>query len=148
MRDTRVWISTLILLILALHALPVLSYQGVRQTRWPFLTWAMYAKSHRPGPIQTKIQLLIGTTAMGKTETVTPRLVGLSKPAMRNTFTNALYRGDSAAAQALFSRLNRGREDPFVELRTVGQLYTLSEARVIVDSLPLLVYRTVPSESR
>ena len=48
--QTRTRISLFILLILGLHAIPVLWYQGERQTRWPFLAWAMYARSFPPGP--------------------------------------------------------------------------------------------------
>ena len=44
-------ISLFIVVIIALHAVPVLSYERGRQTRWPFLSWTMYAKSFPPGPI-------------------------------------------------------------------------------------------------
>jgi hypothetical protein len=138
----------LILLVLGLHAVPVLSYQGMRQTRWPFLTWAMYAKSYRPGPIQTMNRFLVGTTLQGKKEEVSPTLVGLSKPTFRNMYINPLYRGDSAPAHELLSRLNRGRNDPFVELRTIGTRYTLADTGVVTEQLPIFVYRAEPSEMR
>ena len=148
MRDPKVRISALILLVLGLHAVPVLSYQGHRQTTWPFLAWAMYAKSHPPGPIETMNRFLIGRTSTGQEEAVTAGLVGLSKPAFRNSYLNPLYRGDSATALELIGRINRGREDPIVEVRTVGTRYTLSEAGVITESLPVITYRATPSESR
>jgi hypothetical protein len=148
MRDPKGWISALILLVLGLHAVPVLSYQGLRQTRWPFLTWAMYAKSRPPGPIQTMKRFVIGTTSSGHQEDVTPGLVGLSKDAFRNGYLNPLYKGDTASAQQLISRLNRGRRDPFVELRTVGEKYTLSGTEVISEELPVFRYRATPSPSR
>ena len=44
-------ISLFILLIIGLHAVPVVFYQGERQTRWPFLAWAMYSQSYPAGPI-------------------------------------------------------------------------------------------------
>ncbi|HEY7480355.1 MAG TPA: hypothetical protein VH680_07575 [Gemmatimonadales bacterium] len=148
MRDTKVWISALILLILGLHAVPVLSYQGMRQTRWPFLTWAMYAKAYPPGPIQTMNRFLIGTTLRGQKEEVTPRLVGLTKPSFRNMYINPLYRGDSALAGELISRLNRGRDDPFVELRTIGTRYAIADTGVVTEQLPVFVYRAEPSAMR
>jgi hypothetical protein len=141
MRDSKVWISALIVLILGLHALPVLSYQGLRQTRWPFLAWAMYAKSYPPGPIDTMNRFLIGTTASGKQESVTSNLVGLSKPAFRNGYVNPLYQGDSLTAHELLSRINRSREDPIVELRTIGTRYSISDTGVVTEKLPVFVYR-------
>ena len=148
MGDHKVWISTLILLVLGLHAVPVVFYQGHRQDRWPFLAWAMYAKSHPPGPVETMNRLLIGTTSKGKEEEVSPGLVGLSKPAFRNAYVNPLYQGDSASARELISRLNRGRGDPFVELRTVGMKYTLSRTGVVTEELPVITYRAALSGSR
>ena len=148
MRDPKAWISTLILLVLGLHAVPVLSYQGHRQTTWPFLAWAMYAKSYPPGPIDTMNRYLIGRTSAGRAEPVTAGLVGLSKPAFRNTYLNPLYQGDSTSARELISRINRGREDPIVEVRTVGTRYTLSRTGVITEELPVITYRAAPSESR
>ena len=85
MRDSKLWISALILLVLGLHAIPVISYQGHRQTRWPFLAWAMYARSWPPGPIQTMDRALVGRTAAGTEEEVTAWLAGLPvvKPGSR-----------------------------------------------------------------
>jgi hypothetical protein len=144
MRNSKVWISALILLILGLHALPVLSYQGTRQTRWPFLTWAMYAKSHPPGPIETMNRFLVGTTATGKTDSVTPRVVGLSKDAFRNAYLNPLYRGDSVPAHELLIRINRARTDPIVELRTIGTKYAIADTGIVTEQLPVFVYRYTP----
>jgi hypothetical protein len=148
MRNSKVWISALILLILALHALPVISYQGLAQTRWPFLAWAMYAKAFPPGPIDTMNRFLIGTTASGKEEPVTPVLVGLSKPTFRNLYINPLYAGDSVPAHELLTRINRGRADPFVSVRTVGTRYVVSDTGVVTEKLPVITYRITPSDAR
>jgi hypothetical protein len=142
MRNSKLWISALILLVIGLHALPVISYQGVRQTRWPFLTWAMYARSYPPGPIQTLDRSLIGTRATGGEEEVTPGLVGLSRPAFRNTYVNPLFEGDSAVARELMERINRGREDPFVAIRTSGKRFTLADEGVLEEALPVFTYRS------
>lgn len=49
MRQSKVWISIGIILLIALHAVPVLS-AGFRKRTWPILDWAMYkdsrARSH------------------------------------------------------------------------------------------------------
>lgn len=142
MRNSKLWISTLILLVLGLHALPVISYQGHRQTRWPFLAWAMYARSYPPGPIQTMDRTLVGTTGSRAEEEVTNRLVGLPWPAFRNAYVNPLFDGDTAVARELMERVNRGREDPFVEIRTSGRRYTLVEDSVVTEDLPVFTYRS------
>jgi hypothetical protein len=141
MRNPKVWISGLILLVLGLHALPVISYQGLRQTRWPFLTWAMYAKSFPPGPIETMDRSLIGTTASGADEEVTPWLVGLSRPAFRNAYVNPLFKGDSVVARELLSRINRNRADRFMEIRTVGKRYSVTDSGILTEHLPVFTFR-------
>jgi hypothetical protein len=148
MRQPKVWISILILIVLGLHALPLVSYQGVGQTRWPFLAWAMYARSFPPGPIQTTKRGLIGVTSSGKEEEVTPRLVGLSKPMFRNIYINPLYRGDQAVADELIRRLNRGRQDPFVEIRTEGEKYRLADSGFVTEKFPVITYRAASAASR
>ena len=60
-------ISLFIVLIIALHAVPVL-YERGRQTRWPFLSWTMYAKSFPPGPITMATRRLVATSASGREE--------------------------------------------------------------------------------
>ena len=57
-------ISVFILLVLGLHAIPVLFYQGDRQTRWPFLAWAMY-ESPFPRPDGRHNRKLFATSAGG-----------------------------------------------------------------------------------
>ncbi len=145
MRQPKLWISLLIFLTLGLHALPVLSYQGVGQTRWPFLVWAMYAKSYPPGPVQTRKRNLVAETASGKQELVTPEMVGLSKATYRNLYMNPLFAGDTATAQQLIGRLNRDREEPFESVWTDGEEYRLSEAGLVVEKFPVIAYRSAPA---
>ncbi len=148
MRPSKVLISILILLAIGLHALPVLSYQGLRQTRWPFLGWAMYARSYPPGPVQITTRRLIATTAGGSEEEVTPALVGLSRSAYRNTYLVPLREGDSTAAHELLARLNRARDDRLVGVRLVGQQHTLADTGVVNEPLPVVTYQADPSASK
>jgi hypothetical protein len=141
MRNSKVWVTGLILMVLGLHALPVVSYQGHHQTRWPFLAWAMYARSYPPGPIQTMDRSLIGTTAGGAEEDVTPWLVGLSRPAFRNAYVNPLFEGDSTAARELLARINRNREDPFVQIHTRGKRYSITDNGILTEDLPVYTFR-------
>lgn len=146
MRQPKVWISIFVLLILGLHALPVLSYQGHRQTRWPILAWAMYAKSFPPGPIQTTRRRIMARTLNGETDQVTSRLVGLPTPALRNSYMKPLLAGDSTAARQLLSRLNRDREDPFVEVWVEGEQYTLADSEVLKKDIRGITYKVHPSD--
>ena len=148
MRNSKLWISALILLVLGLHAIPVISYQGHRQTRWPFLAWAMYARSFPPGPIQTLDRTLLGRTAGGAEEEVTAGLAGLPRPPFRDAYITPLFDGDSAVARELLERLNRERDDPFVEIRTSGQRYTIADDGVVREELPVFTYRSPRSTSR
>ncbi len=147
-RRTKTLVSALILVVLALHALPVLSYQGVRQTRWPFLAWGMYAKAHAKGPIQAQERRLTGLTASGQKQEITGYLLGLSRPSVRMLYLIPINRGDTAVAESLLVRVNKGREDPIVELRVEGVRYTLADTGVVTEPLPVVSYRpiaTVPS---
>ena len=142
--SNKTWISLFILLVLALHAVPVLSYQGVRQTRWPFLAWAMYAKSYPPGPVIVTMRKIVGTSAGGKREEVTPKMVGLSKPAFRNAYGVPLGKDDSAAARQLMDRINRGRRESLVELRLETIQYRLTDTGVAVDTAPAKIFPASP----
>lgn len=145
MRNSKVWISILILLVIGLHAVPVLSYQGHRQNRWPFLAWAMYAKSQPPGPIQTMNRRIIATTSKGERQEVTAHLLGVRRPVLRNNYIQTLWVGDSSAARHLFRQLNRGRDDPFVELRVEGERFTVTDTGVAKEALRGILYRVEPS---
>lgn len=141
MRQSKLWVSILIVAVVGLHALPVLSYQGVAQTRWPFLVWAMYARSFPPGPVQTTVRRLVATTAAGADESVTPEMVGLSKATFRNLYINPLYQGDTATAHALLERINRDRADRFVAVRTEGVIYRLADEGLVTEPFPVIAYQ-------
>jgi len=147
MRQSKVWISIFILLIIGLHAVPVLS-AGLRKRVWPFLDWAMYKESRAPGPIQVAKKRITGITVKGQTQVVNPQLVGSSPLALRALYLQPMWRGDSAAAQALFKRLNLGREDPFVELRLESETYTMTDTGVVKQDNPVLTYQATSSPSR
>jgi hypothetical protein len=141
-------ISLFILLILGLHAIPVLWYQGERQTRWPFLAWAMYARSFPPGPIDMTTRRLVATFASGKEEQVTGPLVGLPSPAFQKAYVTPVWRGDSAPAYELIQRLNRRGTDPIVQIRFEGESQTLVDTGVVTTALPVLIFHAQPARAR
>jgi hypothetical protein len=136
----KLWISLFILVVLGLHAVPVLFYQGVRQTRWPFLVWAMYARSYPPGPILVSVRKIYGTTAAGRPLDINAKVAGLSGPAFRNAYGVPLDNGDSTAARELLDRLNRDRRDPVVALRVETTQYRLADPGMVVDTLPAKLF--------
>jgi hypothetical protein len=145
MSQSRVRISILILLVLLLHAVPVLDYKGHRQTTWPILTWAMYAKSLKPGPIETTKRRAIVSTSTGDSQVVTSHLIGLPRGALNHLFIAPMWRGDSSAAESLLHRLNRDRDDPFVAVTIDGTKYRLVHGAVVTEQLRPVTYRKNPS---
>ena len=141
-------ISLLILLVIGLHALPVLSYQGERQTRWPFLAWAMYARAYPPGPVVVVMPRLIATSVSGKEREITAQEVGLPGPAYNKTYLGPLAKGDSTSAFELIHRLNRTGDDPVVQVRVEGDRVILADTGVVKEALPLVTYRADASASR
>jgi hypothetical protein len=135
-------VSAFLLVVLGLHALPVLSYQGVRQTRWPFLAWAMYARSYPPGPIEVVIRELVAVSPEGAQHEVGARDVGLSGPAFRNNYLAPLSRGDTTAGRWLVDRLNRLRADSVTQVRIETVRYRLvdGDPGVAVDTLVVVAY--------
>jgi hypothetical protein len=148
LRQPKTWISIAILTVIALHALPVVSYQGYRQTRWPILAWAMYAKSYPPGPVQTDRRRMVAVTAGGERIPITAPLAGVPLPAMGKAFIRPLLRGDSATAQELFRRLNRDRADPVTEIRVEVELFAVSDTGLVARKLPPVTYHAGPSPTR
>ena len=136
MREPKTWISIAILTVIALHALPVVSYQGSHQTRWPILAWAMYAKSYPPGPVQTDSRHLVAVTAGGQRIEVGSTLVGLPRPVMGKVFVRPLLQGDSATARELFRRLNRTRTDPVIEIRAEQEHFVVSDTGLVTEVAP------------
>jgi hypothetical protein len=148
MRQSKALISVFILLVLGLQILPALLPRGQWQRTWPFLVWAMYKDSRPPGPIQGLRNRVTVITQNGKEKVVTPNLVGLSGSTLGRMYLQPLRRGDSSAAQRLIDRLNRKREDPFVELRLQSTTYTVTDTGVVREDKPVLTYRVDPSRPR
>lgn len=144
MSRSRVWISIFIVLVIALHAVPVLS-AGLRKKIWPFLEWGMYKGSRPPGPIRTVKKHIVGVTLKGNRQVVTPEFLGSSHFAIQGLYEMPMWRGDSLAAQKLFRRLNRQREDPFVELRLESETYTVTDTGVARKENPAKTYHVTPS---
>ena len=147
MRQSKVWISIGILVVIGLHAVPVLS-AGLRKRTWPFLDWGMYKDSRAPGPIQVKKKRIVGVTQTGQKERVTPTLLGSTGYGLHMLYEVPMLRNDSAAAQDLFRRLNVQRQDPFVELRVESETYTVSDTGVVKQDNPVITYRPAPSPPR
>ena len=140
--SARTSVSLFIIVVLALHALPVVSYQGARQTRWPFLVWAMYAQSYPPGPIQVDFRQLVAVSPDGARHEVDESDVGLSRPSFRNNYLAPLTRGDTTAGRWLVDRLNRLRPNSVTQVRIQTVRYRLvdGDPGVAVDTLPVVAY--------
>jgi hypothetical protein len=145
--QTKLWISILIAVTVLSHAVPVL-YRPMQKRLWPILEWGMYKESRPAGPIQANKLRVIGVTRKGESQPITPYLVGSSGLALRGLYTKPMWDGDSSAAQRLANRINRGREDPFVEIRLESEKYMVSDTGVVKQENPAIVYRVDPSEGR
>jgi hypothetical protein len=147
--SARTKISVFILVVLALHALPVLSYQGAQQTRWPFLVWAMYARSTPPGPIVAFVNQLFAVLPDGTVRKINYKDVGMSAPALAAIYTRPFSRGDSTAGRWLVDRLNRLGPDSVVQVGVRVIRYRLVDSGIAVDTLPDVVYPpTTPTTTR
>ena len=71
----------------------------------------------RAGPIRAYKKHITGITARGQRESVTTDMTGVSITSFNMLYLQPMWTRDSSAARQLFDRLNRQREDPFVELR-------------------------------
>ncbi len=145
MPERRTLISILILLVIGLHAAPVL-YRSERGTLWPFMQWSMYKNSRRAGPIEASQRRIIAITAKGQRETVTPHLLGLSITVLDQRYLRPMGTGDLSPAPRLIERLNRNREDPVVELRLEGETYTVTDTGIARRANPVVTYRADPSQ--
>jgi len=141
MRPYKIWISTVILLVIGLHAVPVL-HAGLRKRIWPILDWAMYKDASPPGPIETDRKRILGMTASGRRRVITKELVGLSSFALDRLYAKPMKVGDSTAARQLMTRLNQHRPDPFVEVRLEVVTYTATDSGIVRHANPPLTYRT------
>ena len=86
-------ISIVILLVIGLHAVPVL-YRRERGTLWPFMQWAMYKNSRKAGPIDVHQRRILAITADGRRDTVTPYLLGLSVTVLKQRYLAPIATGD------------------------------------------------------
>ena len=148
MREPKTWISVAILSVIALHALPILSYQGYRQTRWPILAWAMYAKSYPAGPVQTDRRRLVGVTAGGERIPINSVMAGVPQAAMGKAFIRPLMQGDSAAAKVLFGRLNRDRTDPVTEIQVEVELFEVTDTGLVTRKVSPVTYHDASAPTR
>lgn len=139
--------SIVILLVIGLHAVPVL-YRSERGRLWPFMQWAMYKNSRKPGPIDVHQRRILAITSKGATDTVTPHLLGLSMTVLKQRYLGPLGAGDLSPAPELIERLNRNREDPVVELRIEGETYTVTDTGIARTDDPVVTYQAGLPESR
>jgi hypothetical protein len=147
MPQRKTLVSIVILLVIGLHAVPVL-YRSERGTLWPFMQWAMYKNSRKPGPIDTHLRRILAITATGRSDTVTPRLLGLSITVLKQRYLAPIAKGDLSSAPELIDRLNRHRDDPVVELRLEGETYTVTDTGIVRTDDPVVTYRSGPPEPR
>jgi hypothetical protein len=133
-------ISFVILLVIGLHAVPVL-YRSERGTLWPFMQWAMYKSSRKAGPIDVHQRRILAITADGRRDTVTPHLLGLSITVLKQRYLVPMANGDLSPAPELIARLNRHRSDPVVELRLEGETHTITDTGIVRTNDPLVTYR-------
>ena len=140
MPQRKTLISIVILLVIGLHAVPVL-YRSERGTLWPFMQWAMYKNSRKPGPIDMHQRRLLAITADGRSDTVTPHLLGLSITVLKQRYLVPIATGDLTPAPELIARLNRHRSDPVVELRLEGETYTVTDTGIVRTDDPAVTYR-------
>jgi hypothetical protein len=147
MPQRKTLVSIVILLVIGLHAVPVL-YRSERGTLWPFMQWAMYKNSREAGPIDTHQRRILAITAAGRSDTVTPRLLGLSITVLKQRYLVPIANGDLTPAPELIDRLNRHRDDPVVELRLEGETYTVTDTGIVRTDDPIVTYRSGPAEPR
>ncbi len=139
----RTAVSAGILLVVGLHAMPLL-HRPTMKRQWPFMAWAMYKDSRPPGPISANKRRMIGTTAGGQRLEVTARMVGLAPAAVSRMYAKPMWAGDSLTARRLVERLNRGRRDPFVEMRLEGENFLVRDDGIAEQALPPVTYRVSP----
>ena len=147
MRQSKHWISFFIVLVIALHAVPIVS-GSLRRKAWPFLEWGMYKGSRPPGQIKTVKRRIIGVTLSGQRHEVTPDFLGSSIYALRGLYQLPMAQGKSASARHLFNRLNVGRQDPFIELRLESETYTITDRGVVKRDNPPVTYQAAPQSSK
>jgi hypothetical protein len=149
MPQRKTLVSVVILLVIGLHAVPVL-YRRERGTLWPFMQWAMYKNSREAGPIDARQRRIVAISATGRRDTLTPRLLGLSITVLTQRYLVPIATGDLSPAPELIDRLNRhrDRDDLVVELRLEGETYTVTDTGIVRTDDPVITYRSPMAEPR
>jgi hypothetical protein len=137
MGNSKAWVSLWILMVVALHAVPVIRNERQYQTTWPWLKWAMYKDSRPAGPIEGERRRLSGLTADGRRVLVTEDSAGLSRFVINRTFVRPWLLGDTAAAARLIAHLNRLRRDSLVELRLSVETFAVTDTGLAVQARTL-----------
>lgn len=140
MRRYKVLVSIAILLIILLHAVPVLS-RTWRKRIWPFLDWAMYKDAVAAGPVKADIRQLVGVTRSGGRIDVDDDTVGVSSFVMDRLYIKPMLQGDSSAARQLAGLLNRERRDSIVEIRLETKTYIATDSGIVKSEPPAIAYR-------
>jgi hypothetical protein len=143
MRPYKVRVSIAILLIILLHALPIVS-RSLRKRVWPFLDWAMYKDAVAAGPVKADIRQLVGVTRTGARLDVEDDTVGVSSFVMDRLYIKPMMQGDSSAARQLVGLLNRSRRDSIVEVRLETETYTVTDRGIVKSQSPAIAYRVNP----
>jgi hypothetical protein len=142
MYQCKLFVSLLIMLVVGLHALPLLQrLQGKEQTWWPIMAWGMYSPSIPKGPISSEIRRTTGLTISGKQLPVGPEQSGLDVFTFGPIYVRSTWPESASAAQQLAERLNVKRDDPFVEFHLEVETYTITPSGIVKDTLPVALYR-------
>ena len=136
----KVLASVVIVLVIALHAVPVV-YSAGRGTLWPFMVYAMYKHSRPAGPVEVNQRAILAVTASGARDTVTDHLLGVSVTVLDQRYHRPLMTGDTTVVPVIFERLNRGRSDPYVRLDLVTETYTVTDTGLARQAKPVLTFR-------
>src|SRR2546430_1319305 len=106
MQGPKLYISIFILLIIGLHALPVLQeLRGKRQTFWPIMAWGMYRHSYdSKRPVQASLRHITAITAGGETLQIGAPESGLGYHGFLRFYLGPMSTGDSLAADRLADR--------------------------------------------
>jgi hypothetical protein len=140
MRRYKVLVSIAIILVIVLHALPIVSRHW-RKRVWPFLDWAMYKDAVPAGPVRADIRQLVGVTRTGGRIDVEDDTVGVSSFVMDRLYIKPMLQGDSSAARQLAGLLNRQRRDSIVEIRLETETYFATDSGIVKSQSPAIAYR-------
>ncbi len=153
-------ISLFILIVIGLHALPLVQeLTGRRQTLWPIMAWGMYRKAH---PSHEKIMVkklhITAKTANGDVLDVAsihhPPFFNLLKKnyhkdgnrillghyGYKRLFVKPMLKGDKQAARKLAALLNQDRQDPVTHIQIQSDLYEMGASGIKKVDSPVMTY--------